>query len=92
MRLPPRGEMRPDSPDCMQSNSEFPIKHVRSADLLEGIPKNPQEHCHKSRATLRSPEQCEKAPCTPNQLKIRLDSPAWAPEPSHIPHQTRQVA
>ena len=53
----------------MQSNSMFRIKHVRSLDLLGGTPESPQEHCHKSRGTLQSLQQCEIDPCTPNQLE-----------------------
>ena len=70
----------------------FHIKHERSLDFLYGAPESPQEHRHKSRETLRSPQQHIRAPCTPNQLKMRPNSPALAPEPSHIPHQTQQSA
>ena len=77
---------------CLQSKSVFPIKHRRRLDFLDGTPESPQEHCHKSRGTLKSPQQHKRALCTTNQLKMRPDSPALAPEPSHVPHQTRQVA
>ena len=74
----------------VQSNSMFPIKHVRSLDLLDGTPGSPKEHCHKARGTLMSPQECEIARCTPNQLEMKRDSPALAPEPSRVPHLTRQ--
>ena len=75
----------------VQSNSVFSIKHVRSLDLLDGTTESPQEHCHKSRGTLISLQQCKIVLCTPNQLEMTPVSPALAPWPSHIPHQTRQV-
>ena len=43
----------------------YPIKHVRSLDFLDGTSESPQEHCHKSRRTLMSPQECEIAWCTP---------------------------
>ena len=42
MRLPPRNEMRPDSPACMKSSCVFPIKHIRSLDLLDWTLGSPQ--------------------------------------------------
>ena len=47
----------------------FPIKHVRSLDLLGGTPETPKEHCHKSRGFLMSPQVHEMDRCTPNQLE-----------------------
>ena len=35
----------------------FSIKLVRSIDLLDGTLESPQEHSHKSRGTLISPQQ-----------------------------------
>ena len=49
---------------CLQSNSVFSIKHVRSLDLFDGIPQSPQEPCHKPRSTLMSPQECKIAQCT----------------------------
>ena len=60
----------------------FPIKHVRSLDLLHGTPESPQQHCHKSRRTLMSPQECKIPRCTTNQLEMNPDSPALAPEQS----------
>ena len=60
MRLPPRREMRPDSPDSVQSNSLFPIKQVRSFDLHDGTPAIPEEYPNKSRSTLMLPQEYEK--------------------------------
>ena len=74
----------------MQSNFVFSIKHVRSLDLLDGTPESPQEHCHKSRGTLRSLHQREIAPCTTNQLEMRPDSPALCGEHIQVPNQTRK--
>ena len=47
-----------------------------------------QEHRHKSRGILRSLKQQERAPYTSNQLEMRTNLPALAPEPSHVPKQT----
>ena len=66
----------------IQRNSIFPIKHVRSLDLIPGTPESPQEHCHKSRRTLMSPQECEIAQCTTNQIKMKTDSTSLAPESS----------
>ena len=77
---------------CVQSNSVFHIKHKRSLDFLYGTPESPQEHSHKSSGTLSSLQQHERAPRTPNQLEMRPDFPAFAPEPFCIPYQTGQVA
>ena len=91
MRLLPHREMRPDS-HALHSNFMFPNKHVRSIDLLDGTPESPQEHCHNSRRKLMSLQECEIARCTPNQLEMKPDSPALAPEPCCFPHHTRHVA
>ena len=61
---------------CLQSNSMFPIKNVNRVDLLDGIPESPQEHCHKTRRTLMSPQERKIAQCTPNQLEMRPISPS----------------
>ena len=66
----------------------FPIKTVRSLDLLDGTPKSPQEHCHKPRRTLMSLLEHEIAQCTPNQLEMKPDFLALASEPSGVPHHT----
>ena len=51
----------------------FPIKHIRSLDLLDGTPESPQEHCHKSRRTLMSLQEVEIARCPPNQMEMKPD-------------------
>ena len=79
MRLPPRREMRLIPLHCMQSHSVFPIKYVRSLDMLDGTPESPQEHCHKMRRTLMSPQEHKIARCTPNQLEMKPISPSLAP-------------
>ena len=91
MRLPPRWEMRPDSPICLQSNSLFLIKHVRSLDFLDITLDSPQEHPHTSRRTLMTLQESEIARCITNELVITPDSPAFSPEQFPVPHHTRQV-
>ena len=77
---------------CVQSNSMFPTKQVRSIDLLYGTPERPQEHPHKSRRTLMSLQDCDIAQCSTNQLEMSPHFPALAPEQSPIPNHTCQVA
>ena len=76
----------------MQSNSLFPIKQVRSLDLLDGNTEIPREIPHKSRRRLMSLQESEILRGSPNQLKIKPYFPALAPEQFPVPHQTRQVA
>ena len=92
MRLPPRQEIRPDSLHCEQSNSFFPIKQLRSLDLLDGTTESPPEIPHKSRRILMSLQECEIARDSPNQLEMMTNSPALVSEQSPIPHHTGHVA
>ena len=73
MRLPPRHEMRPDSPALHESNFLFPIKHIRSLDLLDWTLESPQEHCHKTRRTLMSPQKCKTNWCNFNNWCCEQD-------------------
>ena len=76
---------------CVQSNSLFPIKQVRSLDLLDGSTEIPPEIPHKSRRTLMSPQECDISRVSPNQLNTKPNSPALAPEQYPVPHHTRQM-
>ena len=76
----------------MQSNSLFPIKQVRSLDLLDGTTESPREIPQKYRRTLMSLQEYEIPRGSPNQLKIKPYFTALAPEQFPVPHQTRQVA
>ena len=84
--------LSPISLHFMQSNALFPIKHVRSLDLLDGTTGRPPEVPHKSRRTLMSLQECEIAWCGPNQLEMTTNSPALASEQCTIPHHTGQLA
>ena len=77
---------------CMQSNALFPIKQVRRLDLLDGTTESPPEVRNKSRWTLMSPQECEIARCSPNQLEMTTCSPALASEQCPVPHHTGQLA
>ena len=92
MRLPPHLEMRPESPALHAEQFCVPHQRRKELDLLDGTPESPQEHCHKSSGMLKSLKQCEIAPCTPDQLEMRPESAAFAPELSRDPHQTCQEA
>ena len=92
MRLP-LGERWGTIPlHCMQSNSRFPIKHIRILDLFDGTSESPQEHPHKSRMTLMSPKECEIVRCITNQLEMMPDSIVLDLLQSPTAHHTRHVA
>ena len=76
----------------VRSNSLFPIKKVRSLDLLDGATESPREIPQKSRRTLMSLQEYEIFRGSPNQIKIKPYFTALAPEKFPVPHQTRQVA
>ena len=69
-----------------------PIKQGRSLDLLYLTTESPPENPHKSKITLMSPQECEIPWGSPNQLEIKPDSPALAPEQFPVSHYTRQAA
>ena len=77
---------------CLQSNAFFPMKRVRSLDLLDRTTENPPEVPHKSRRTLMSPQECQIARCSPNQLEMTTNSPALASEQCPMPHHTGHLA
>ena len=77
---------------CMQHNDLFPIKQVRSLDLLDGTTESPPEVPNKSRSTLMSPQECQIARCSPNQLEMMTNSPALVSEQRPILHHTGQLA
>ena len=77
---------------CVQGNALFPFRQVRSLDLLDGTTESLPEVPHKSRRTLMSQQECEIARYSPNQIEIRPDSAALAPEQFPVSHHTRQVA
>ena len=92
MRLPPRREMRPDSPAL--GAEKFPVSNEthRSLDLLVRTQESPPVHTHTCRSRLMSLQECDIAWCSPNQLEITADSPELAPEQFPVPHHTGQVA
>ena len=60
--------------------------------MLHGTTESPPEIPHKSRRTLMSPQECDIVQSSPNQLEIKPDYPALAPEQFPVPHHARQVA
>ena len=84
--------MRPIPLRCVQSNALFPIKQGRSLDLLDGTKESRPEVPNKSRRTLMSPQECEIARCSPNQLETMNSSPALASEQCPLPHHTGHLA
>ena len=79
MRHPPQQEMTPESLHGVQSNSMFPIKHIKSLNVLDGTQESPQENSHKTRGTLLSPQECKLVRCTPSQLEMRPNFLSLAP-------------
>ena len=77
---------------CMQSNALFPIKQVRSLDLLDGTTESCPEIPHKSRRALMSPQECEIDRFRPNQLEMTTNFPSLASEQCPVPHHTGQLA
>ena len=84
----PYPQMRPDSAAMLAEQFLFHIKQERSLDFLDGTPESPQEYCHTSRGILMSPQQHERAPCTPNQLNMRRDSLALTQEECQLSTST----
>ena len=84
--------MRTDSPALHAEQFLVSNQTGKSLDLLDGTTESPPEIPHKSRRTLMSLQECEIARGSPNQLKIKPNSPALAPEKFPVPHHTRQVA
>ena len=60
--------------------------------MLDGTTESPLEVPQKSRRTLMSPQECEIAPCSPNQLEMTTNSPALASEQCPVPHYTGLLA
>ena len=60
--------------------------------MLDGTTESSPEIPHKSRRTLMSPQECKIVRGRTNQLEIKPNSPALAPEEFPVPHHTRQVA
>ena len=83
--------MRSDYPALRTEQCLVP-KQVRSLDLLDGNSESPPEDPHMSRRTLMSPQECEIARCSPNELEMTTNSPALASEQCPIPHHTGQLA
>ena len=76
--------MKPDYPEGRAEQFHVPHHSRNEPDLLDGILESPQEHCHKSRRTLMSPQEWEIAQCTTNQDEMKPDSLALDPEPCHV--------
>ena len=60
--------------------------------MLDGTTVSPPDVPHKSRRTLMSPQECQIAQCSPNQIEMMTNSPALASEQCPIPHHTGQLA
>ena len=56
--------------------------------MLDGTKDSPPEVPNKSRMTLMSPQECQIARCSPNQVEMTTDPPALASEQCPIPDHT----
>ena len=57
----------------------FCVRASRVPFHLRQKTESPQQHCHKTRRTLMSPQECKIARCTENQIETRPISLALAP-------------
>ena len=69
----------PDNHDGVIIHLEPDILECEVKWALGSILEGPQQHCHKTRRTLMSPQECKIARCTQNQIEMRPISPAPAP-------------
>ena len=60
--------------------------------MLDGTKESPPEVPNNSRRTLMSPQECQIARCSPNQLEMMTNSPALASEQWPIPDHTGRLA
>ena len=60
--------------------------------MLAGTTETSQEVPHKSRRTLMSPQECEIAQYSPNQLEMTTNYPALSSEQCPVPHHAEQLA
>ena len=60
--------------------------------MPDGTKESPTEVPNMSRRTLMSPQECQIARCSPNQLEITTNSPALASEQCPIPDHTDRLA
>ena len=59
--------------------------------MLEGTKESPPEVPNKSGRTLMSPQECQIAWCSPNQLEMMTNPPAFASEQCPIPKHTGRL-
>ena len=60
--------------------------------MLYETTESPPEVPHKFRRTLTSPQECEIARCSPNQLEMMTNCLALVTEQCAVPHHTGQLA
>ena len=60
--------------------------------MLDGTKESPPEVPNKSRRSLMSPQECQIARCSPNQLEMTTNPPALASEQCLIPDHTGRLA
>ena len=60
--------------------------------MLDGTKESPPEVPNKSRRTLMSPQECQKARCSLNQLEMMTNPAALASEQCPIPDHTGRLA
>ena len=84
--------MKPDSHALHAEQFLVPNQTSKEPDLLDGTIESLPDIPHKSGITLMSPQECEIARGSANQLEFKPDYPALPREQFPLPHHTQQVA
>ena len=75
------------------SATVFPIKHVRCLNMFDGTPESPKDHCHKTRGTLLSPQECKKSSVYPKSTQDEANFPfiGYIPIPCSTSYRTSSL-
>ena len=92
MRFPTRCEISSDSPALRAEQFHSPNQTWKEPRFAWWNSRESLRTLSKSRRARMSTQKCKIAQCTPNQLKMKPDSPALAPESSCVAHRKWQVA
>ena len=79
MRLPPRHEMRPDSPALHAEQLRYPNQTHKEPRFAWLNSREPQQLSHHTWRTMMSPQEHKIDRCAPNQIEMRPISLVLAP-------------
>ena len=77
---------------CVHRNALLPTKQLRRLDLLDETRESAPVIPHKSRRTMMSPQECEIARYSPNQIGMTTNSSELASVQCPVPRHTEQLA